>query len=396
MDYLNKWEVVADLGQGGQGKVFRVRNRSELGNKNTLRTALRQFIKGDVRYDAASQKREDDQKFQKARECLLELVRLEDPANQGALKVLHRPEDARDPDLARERIEREIDAMSKTLHPNLAEILDVDDQRQWYVMRYYPNGTLANKRESFKGDFRSALKALRPLVEGVAKLHGQGRVHRDIKPDNIFMGLNNELVLGDFGLVYFADGRHTRYSATYENVGSRDWMPGWAMGMRIEDVRPTFDVFALGKVLWSMVSGRSILPLWYYDKEQFNLEQTFPKSNQMRLANDLLSQCVVEEEDACLPDAVSLLDTVDRTLAIIESHGDPIGPDIRRRCKVCAIGEYSQIAAGSPKAAEDFGINPAGDRRIRVFACEHCGHVQIFFFRCDEIPPAWHTHRSDA
>ena len=36
-------------------------------------------------------------------------------------------------------------------------------------------------------------------------------------------------------------------------------MPGWAMGMRLDEVRPSFDVFGLGKLLWAMVSGRSRL-----------------------------------------------------------------------------------------------------------------------------------------
>ena len=41
-----------------------------------------------------------------------------------------------------------------------------------------------------------------------------------------------------------------RITETFENVGSRDWMPGWAMGM-LADVKPNFDVFSLGKLLWS-------------------------------------------------------------------------------------------------------------------------------------------------
>ena len=104
---------------------------------------------------------------------------------------------------------------------------------------------------------------MRPLVEAVAALHEVKIIHRDIKPDNIFV-TDNGLVLGDFGIAHLEDKDNTRVSETYENVGSRDWMPPWAMGMRLDDVRPTFDVFGLGKVLWSMVSGKSKLRLWYY------------------------------------------------------------------------------------------------------------------------------------
>ncbi len=105
------------------------------------------------------------------------------------------------------------------------------------------------------------MKAFRPLVEGVAKLHERGFVHRDIKPQNIFIDANGNLVLGDFGIVFFDDPAHTRLSATFENVGSRDWMPGWAYSVRIEAVKPAFDVFSLGKVLWAMISTKPVLPL---------------------------------------------------------------------------------------------------------------------------------------
>ena len=53
---------------------------------------------------------------------------------------------------------------------------------------------------------------------------------------------NNNLILGDFGLVFYSDNDKPRVSKTFENVGSRDWMPGWAYGKRVEEVNPTFDV----------------------------------------------------------------------------------------------------------------------------------------------------------
>jgi len=387
MDYAKKWEIARTLGEGGQGRVYLVRNNSKFASETAMRTALGRMTKNVV-YEETREK-----EFQDFRRCLLEIIKMEDPSNQGALKVLHKPEDARDADLARERIKREISAMSQTPHPNLAQILDVDPDSQWYVSKYYPNGTLADKRKLFRGDIRGALEAIRPLVEAVAELHKKDYVHRDIKPHNVFIGPNNELVLGDFGLIFFNDNQHTRISATYENVGSRDWMPAWAMGMRIEEIKPTFDVFALGKLLWSMVSGRPILRLWYYNKPQFNLEEMFPTSNYIKFANQLFAQCIVEEEKDCLTDAVALLDKIDTVLRIIESRADAIGKNIKRRCKVCGIGEYTMIVDGDPIASRNFGINAAGGRRMKIFTCSHCGHVQLFSYE-DDPPPVWHEIKS--
>ncbi len=378
MDYLKKWEIVGGLGQGGQGKVHLVSRKAPPERDSELRSSLHRMTTGYPNPDA----------YQLFRRCLRETMKIDDPANQGALKVLHQPQDARDAALAKERIKREIQVMSTTRHTNLVEVLDVDPDSQWYVSKYYPNGTLAQKGDMFKGNLHAALKALRPLVDAVAELHKNRHVHRDIKPHNVFLGPNDELILGDFGLVHFVDTQHTRMSSTYENVGSRDWMPGWAMGMRVEEVEPTFDVFSLGKLLWSMLSGQPILQLWYFRKARFNVEELFPNCNYMGLANGLFARCIVEEEKDCLPDAAALLGEIDTVLRVVEIGADPIGNNVKRRCKVCGVGDYALIVEGYADDLREFGIRPVGDRMMKAFACSHCGHVQLFSY-ASELPPAW-------
>ncbi|MFB3906566.1 MAG: protein kinase [Acidobacteriota bacterium] len=95
--------------------------------------------------------------------------------------------------------------------------------------------------------------AFRPLVEGVVALHQDKLVHRDIKRENVYLDEQDRLVLGDFGLVYFIDDKRSRLSAQFENVGSRDWEPPWAQGVRLEKVTPAFDVFSLGKMPTSIL-----------------------------------------------------------------------------------------------------------------------------------------------
>jgi len=228
-------------------------------------------------------------------------------------------------------------------------------------------------------------------VAGVAELHSKGIIHRDIKPNNVFLSEKDGLVLGDFGLVFFADDKQSRLSATLENVGSRDWMPGWAQGQRIEDIRPTFDVFSLGKLLWSMVSGRSFLRLWYFDRDEFNVERYFPNEPYIKFANTILAKCVVQDEQSCLPDASALLQEVDRTLRVIERQGDLVSNTVTRTCKVCAIGTYRLAVDRNVIAAGNFGIAARGAHSLKIFTCSHCGHVQLFSFNFNEShsPPAW-------
>ena len=78
----------------------------------------------------------------------------------------------------------------------------------------------------FKGEMLHSLEAFQSLVEGVCELHKAGIVHRDIKPQNVFLSDDHRLVLGDLGIVFFSDPSHTRVTDSYENVGSRGGFRG--------------------------------------------------------------------------------------------------------------------------------------------------------------------------
>ncbi|MEN6334244.1 MAG: protein kinase [Phycisphaerales bacterium] len=383
MDYQQKWDIVRFLGEGGQAKVHLVNRKCRSASWETTRKALLDMC-ATVVYEGTQERA-----IQAFHECVLGIIRTHDPSQQGALKALHKPEDARDHLLAKDRIAREIEIMSKNIHRSLVRVLDVDSESEWYVSEYHPHGTLADRRDIFKGNVEGALRAIRPLVEGVGHLHKQGYVHRDIKPHNVFLGSDDSLRLGDFGLVYFVDDQHTRVSATYENVGSRDWMPAWAMGMRIDQVRPTFDVFSLGKLLWAMISGRQILQLWYYNKPEFNLELMFPKSRSMRFANSLFAKCIVEEEKDCIENAEGMLDEIDKILFMLKTEAEPFPSEGEYPCKICGIGTYKVEVGDSPQGIRNFlGCTAPGTRRWRVLACSHCGNIQFFSYEV-RPPKGW-------
>ena len=277
MENYGKWESVKELGEGGQGKVYL--------SRDTKKTGDREQRLADIKQSVASLSTAQHYETQrKTAEALVEAISLlspntVDPSSLGALKVLHKPKQENGYDKALERMRQEVAILQQLDHPNILRILDHSVEERWFVGEYHAKGTLWDHKERFKGDMLGALTAFKPLVEAVVELHKANRVHRDIKPHNVFIAADGRLVLGDFGIVFFDDPDHTRVTDTYENVGSRDWMPMWATGMRIENTRPTFDVFGLGKLLWAMLSGRSLLPLWYHHRRAYELEEMFLKKS---------------------------------------------------------------------------------------------------------------------
>ena len=382
-NYQERWTIIRGLGEGGQGTVHEVLDKSQF-DLHKINAAIANVAHAGLHVGENEQLRE----IKAFREAIADVIRMDDPNTHGALKVLHAPDKAKDPERSEERLKREIEAMSAMSHPNLLEILDADPDHKWFVSKLYP-GSLT-KQNPFIGNFVEALKAFRPLAQGVAKLHEKGQVHRDIKPHNVFIDLDDNLVLGDFGLVFSRFDEDTRLSAIEENVGSRAWMPPWAMERRIDEIKPSFDVFSLGKLLWAMVSG-SVLNLWYYDRPENNLEHKFPEAPHIKHANWLFSKCIVQEEEDCLPSAGELLIHVDNTLSLIDKNADLIRgrPNVERKCKVCGLGTYGLDSdRGNTDGMNNFGLSP-GPTQFKIFICNICGHVQLFAFSPGQERKIW-------
>ena len=304
------WELLKDdqyperektLGRGGQGVVYLARSPEWVKHRGIAQKKVTEHL-----IQATSSQFEP----LGLSKYLFELGAPDPIEHLGALKQFVIPSDDKDEESkAIGRLETEIRALQTVNHPAVLKLLHSNLGQRFVVTEYHPHGTLAQSLSLLRGNALGALEAFKVLVEGVAEIHNQGAIHRDIKPENIFVTPRG-LVLGDFGIVFFEMGSGARLTSTYERVGSHFWMAPWAYEnarLSLSQVQPALDVYPLGKVLWSMISGKNGFPFWEYDRDANNLEKMFPDDPNMPLVNTFLAKCIVREERDCLFSTVAMM-----------------------------------------------------------------------------------------
>jgi serine/threonine protein kinase len=277
-------------------------------------------------------------------------------------------------------LKREVEILREG-HPNLPKLIAANEAEKWMVTEYFPNRSLDKSPTRFKGEAVLALKAIRPLVQTVGILHEKRTVHRDIKPHNVFVANDGRLVLGDFGIA-FRDTGEPRATVTQETVGPGDYMPPWGEGGRLDEVKPSFDIYMLGKLLWCMISGRLKLQREWHRKPENDLAAQFPDDRIMPVVNSILDSCIVPDEDHCIPSASDLLKRIDEALSL---HGAGLSVDARGNlivpCVVCGRGVYKEEAPDGG-TVELIRISRMRERLspiiVRSFRCNVCTHAAFF------------------
>ncbi|HEV2388967.1 MAG TPA: protein kinase [Candidatus Acidoferrales bacterium] len=214
---LGPYEIVAPIGAGGMGEVYRARD-TRLGR--------------DV-----------------------------------AIKVLPASSSS-DPERLR-RFEQEARAAGALNHPNVLVIYDVGshDGAPYLVTELLEGETLFERLRGGPLPVRKAIDITAQAAQGIAAAHDKGIVHRDLKPANIFLTADGRVKILDFGLAKLTEREGAALgdalAATQTAAGATE--PGVVLGtvsyMSPEQVRgkpadARSDIFALGAVLYEMLSGK--------------------------------------------------------------------------------------------------------------------------------------------
>ena len=181
-----------------------------------------------------------------------------------AIKVIHEAV-AQDADRLA-RFEREAKAVAKLDHPNILAIHDFGtDQGVTYAVTELLDGQTLRQGVPASGmPWQKVVEMGAAIADGLAAAHGKGIVHRDLKPENVFITSDGRVKILDFGLAQVKlPVEEEAETATMTPAGT---VAGTVMGtmsymspeqLRGESSDARSDIFALGCVLYEMLSGQT-------------------------------------------------------------------------------------------------------------------------------------------
>jgi len=162
-----------------------------------------------------------------------------------------------DADLVR-RFKREVRLLVKFQgNSKIVEVVDhnVDHDPPYFVMRYYPQGDLLKHAAKMRKDLEFQELVFNQMIDCVAELHATNRFHRDIKPQNFLVDVD-DLVVSDFG-VSKELGSDTGATKTSMSMGTVGYMPPeFLLPGGFKNADATSDIFMLGKSFYTLLSGR--------------------------------------------------------------------------------------------------------------------------------------------
>ena len=316
------WENLAQIGEGGAGHVFKVKN-TETGELGALKL----------------------------------------------LKNINR----------RKRFKDEVDAVSKLNHPGIVRLLDANlDEAPFYaVYEFEPGGSVADLSpdEILAIPLAQRLRLCEQICAALQVAHEASIIHRDVKPDNILITVDRKTArLCDFGLVFCEDGE--RHTATMEQIGSRYYIPPELEDGRAEQVHSSSDVYSMGKVIYYMVSGKVFARERHRDKT-YDLAQVL-NDPYLEAISQILDDAITPDPESRMSSAGTLQMSLSVARKNITARRPIQGVPATYRCIFCGVGQYTEICITADSHNSGYKEGNVGNEHMVYLECDNCGNCQRF------------------
>ena len=323
-----KWKKIRELGSGGQGSTFLVRNR-------------------------------------------------EDPEeDKRVLKELNRPEN----ETALRRFENEIETIIGIDHPSIIKIIEYSiwHDPPFYVMEYHEGArTLADViitedrfANPFYGDTLMCLDLFEKIIRAIRVCEFQQPtvLYRDISPRNILLLESGDIILIDFGLARTIED--TQLTQSGENIGTRNYAAPECEAGNPNEITIMSDVYSATKVLFSAITSRYAFAQQRPVFDNWSMEKLFPNKEETWHLNRIFNSTIRNDPENRTLNTELMLLQIEEIQRLVKMGFPPL-EGVIKYCPSCGR-----------RTVEKFRVNPQYmgvtlSKEYTLYECKICGHVSI-------------------
>jgi predicted Ser/Thr protein kinase len=154
------------------------------------------------------------------------------------------------------RFRSEAEVVARLQHPGIVQIHEIGDHEgtPFFSLEFVSGGSLAEQIKETAMPARAAARLVESLARTMHYAHEHGILHRDLKPANVLLSEDGQPKITDFGLAKHLE-KPAGQTRTGEVLGTPSYMAPEQAGGR-KDIGPAADVYALGAILYELLTGR--------------------------------------------------------------------------------------------------------------------------------------------
>jgi WD40 repeat protein len=320
-----------------------------------------------------------------------------------ALKMIRSGAHAEEQEFTRFQVEAQ--AVARLQHPHIVQIFEVGEQDEcpFLALELVEGGSLAQKLAGAPLPADQAARLVETLARTMHAAHERGIVHRDLKPANILLSADGQPKITDFGLAKRLDGE-TAYTPSGAVLGTPSYMAPEQAAGRTAQIGPGSDVYALGAILYELVTGRPPFKAatTLETLGQVLTEEPVPPSRlQPKLPRDLETiclKCLEKPREKRYASALDLAEDLNRYQAREPIEARPIrsweraAKWVRRRPAVTALLVLLALVPLALTGLGLYALKQAADSDAARRQAEHTGErlrEELYVADVDAACSAW-------